>query len=346
LLAAVRSHLRRWARLARAIKDHRPDVVHIHTCSYTTFYRTVLDSLACRLLRRCYVLHIHGGLFVEFLNSLRGPRRSIVFTTLRKAARVIVLSKAWHDRVADLVPDASLVVIPNVVQPDDQDGAPSERGGGVLFVGDLSEPKRPEDLLVAYSALPRALQARYRLTFLGSGEPDRQHWLIRVARQLGIWHLVDFAGDRPQEEVRGRMRQADLLVLPSRAEGMPLVLLEAMHAALPAVATRVGAIPEMVQDSVEAQLTEPMNTLALTRSMKTLLDDRALRRAMGEAARQRVLREFTLERFRTDMASLWAGLMEGGPARSVTPIPTLAHAGVGSTTARWMQQLTTGVRFW
>jgi glycosyltransferase involved in cell wall biosynthesis len=78
-LASLSAHGRQWWGLARALRANPPAVVHLHTCSYGTYYRTLADVLACRLCRCPYVLHVHGGLFAEFLDGLRGGRRRRFF---------------------------------------------------------------------------------------------------------------------------------------------------------------------------------------------------------------------------------------------------------------------------
>ena len=322
--AACRSHLGRWMRLVRLLSRHRPDVVHLHTCSYATFYRTVLDVVTCRVLRGRYVLHVHGGLFGEFLASVRGIRRWLVVGVLRGAARVIVLGEVWRTKLTQQAGGLKLSVIRNGVEPSADVRCDERRGAGVLFVGDLSEPKRPDDLLVAYAALPSPVRARYPLTVVGGGEASRQRWLTELAQRLGVADAVRFRGPQEHDTVRSMMHRADLFVLPSRAEGMPLALLEAMQAGLPAVATRVGAVPEMVTDGVEAALVAAQDTLALTRRMNQLLSDEGQRREMGRAARQRAGRELSAAQFRSAIAALWTEVAPAVVKTVAPPLPRLA----------------------
>ncbi len=306
LWAACVSHWRRWRRLVRALRIHKPDIVHIHTCSYSTFNRTILDTMTCRLLRYPYLLHVHGGLFAEFLASLKGLRKRVVAGELRKAARVIVLSDRWRTNLTQQVAGLKLSVIPNAVDsPRGDSGEQDSRGGGVLFVGDLSETKRPEDLLVAYAALPTDVRRQYSLTIVGDGEKARRIRLRELACCLGIAPNVEFTGSLSQEDIAGLMSRADVFVLPSRAEGMPLALLEAMRSGLPAIVTKVGAIPEMVRDGREAIVVDPADTLEMTRALKRLLGDNFLRIRLGLSARERVEEMFTEEKFRAALTALW-----------------------------------------
>jgi glycosyltransferase involved in cell wall biosynthesis len=324
LRAACVSHWRRWRRLVRALRAHRPGVVHIHTCSYGTFHRSLLDMATCRVFRRPYILHVHGGLFAEFLGSLRGWRRVLVFGGLRRAARVIVLGQCWRTNLTRLVAGLKLAVVPNAIEPGEavEEGAP--RGGGVLFVGDLSETKRPEDLLVAYAALPSAMRRAFPLTIVGGGDSQRRRTLIELAERLSVTGQTRFLGALTHDAIETLMRHADLLVLPSRAEGMPLALLEAMRAALPAVTTRVGAIPEMVTDGTDAVLVEAGDTLELTRAIRGLLADEPRRRQTGMAARARLESRFSVEVFRKSIGDLWVETARNLHDNVPPPVPRLA----------------------
>lgn len=326
LLQACTSHLRRWGRFIQAIRRHRPHVVHIHTCSYGTFIRTLLDVWTCRIMRRRYVLHVHGGLFAEFMDSLGGVRKRLAIGGLQHAERVLVLGDSWRTQLTQRIAGLRVVVVPNAVEAQPAVAHDAPRGEGILFVGDLSEAKRPEDLLVACAALPSELRERYPLTLIGSGTSERRHRLEALARRLDIERLVHFAGSLPHEAIHERMSRADLLVIPSRAEGMPLALLEAMQASLPVVAMRVGAIPEVVEDGVDAVLVDPGDTVKLAQAMKRLLSDDAARRAMGERARQRAEQSHSVTAFRGKVEIVWRDVASAC-ARSVSlPLPRLASS--------------------
>ncbi len=323
LPSACWSHVRRWGRLIRHLRSHRPQLVHLHTCSYQTFYRTMLDAWTCRALRRPYVLHIHGGLFAEFLSSLGVVRRAVVLQTLRAAARVVVLGEVWRRRLAEYVPAGKLAVIPNAVEPPSQNSSGS-RTAGVLFVGDLSEVKRPEDAIVAFSALPADVRRRFPFTIVGGGDAPRRRQLEELCKRLGVSGEVVFAGRKAHQEAVQFMRDATILVMPSRAEGMPIALLEAMQTGLPAVVTHVGAIEEMVTDRLEAMLVEPVDPLALARAMKRLLADETLRSRMGAAAQARVASTFTAAQFRASIGRLWQETAIVKRRVAAPPVPRLA----------------------
>jgi glycosyltransferase involved in cell wall biosynthesis len=119
---------------------------------------------------------------------------------------------------------------------------------------------------------------------------------------------VHFTGALPHADALRRIARADLFVLPSRAEGMPVALLEAMAAGTAAIATRVGAIPEIARDNQEAVLIDALDPAEMAKAMKLLLENPDRRAELGRAAAERVQREFCPERFRSALAELWTAV--------------------------------------
>ena len=99
------------------------------------------------------------------------------------------------------------------------------------------------------------------------------------------------------------------MVFPSHSEGHPLVLLEALSASLPVVATNVGAIPEIVNDGEEGFLIDPGDVVALTDRTARLVEDTALRAQMSLCARRRYERDFTSERFADRLGAIWCSII-------------------------------------
>ncbi len=139
----------------------------------------------------------------------------------------------------------------------------------VLFVGNLVPVKGIDRLFRAMAELPQA-----RLRIVGDGPLRRK--LARLAVKLGIHDRVDFLGRKPPKEVADLMRAADVLCLPSRSEGMPNVVLEALACGAPVVATAVGEIPFLIRDGVNGAVVagEDDDTVAagLAAALRTVLE--------------------------------------------------------------------------
>lgn len=165
-------------------------------------------------------------------------------------------------------------------------------GKHVLFVGRLSAIKGVPLLLDAFAAI-RKTHPDARLTLVGDG-PDRAALEAR-ARQSGLGDSVRFSGYQPQEKVAELLAQADIFVLPSFAEGVPVVLMEAMASRVPVIASRVAGVPELVEDGVSGFLVPPGRLDNLTDRLGQLLSAPELCRRMGKAGRAKVVAEFDQE---------------------------------------------------
>ncbi|MEM9581372.1 MAG: glycosyltransferase family 4 protein, partial [Pseudomonadota bacterium] len=163
----------------------------------------------------------------------------------------------------------------------------------ILFVGRLAAVKGVPLLVKAFAALhqrhPDAV-----LTLVGDG-PERGR-IEALAAELGCAAALRFTGYLSQQEVAQELDRADIFALPSFAEGVPVVLMEAMASRLPVLATRIAGIPELVRDGVNGLLVPPGDSEALSEALDRLLSDPALCARMGQAGRQTVKEDFNINR--------------------------------------------------
>lgn len=161
----------------------------------------------------------------------------------------------------------------------------------VLCVGRLSAEKGHRVLLSAFARVAaRGRDARLR--FVGNG-PER-HALEALARELGLSEAVVFEGALNPTELRRVYSQSHIMVLPSFAEGIPVVLMEAMAMQLPCVATQITGIPELIENGVSGLLVPASSDGELAEAMLCLIDSPELRERVGIAARERVVRDYDL----------------------------------------------------
>jgi len=176
------------------------------------------------------------------------------------------------------------------VDPDRYGRKPRDSfGKRVLFVGRLDAVKGAPLLLRAFAALQKD-HPDATLTLIGDG-PDRPG-LESQTRALGLGDAVTFAGYQPQEAVADFLEEADMLVLPSFAEGVPVVLMEAMASRIPVIATQVAGVPELIADGEAGFVVPPGDVPTLAARMHTLLSDPDLCRRMGIAGRLKVRTDF------------------------------------------------------
>ena len=193
----------------------------------------------------------------------------------------------------------------------------SHQGPGtrLLFIGRLSHGKGLEVLFESIARL-RSDSLDVELTIVGDGGTRAR--LETMAEALGISHSVSFVGFEPEDAVRRRLADADILVLPSFAEDVPVCLMEAMASGLAVVGTSVGGVSELVEHGTSGLLVRPGDVRSLTEALSRLVTDASLREALGRAARQKVERDFN-------------GLSEAAKLhaifRNVTASPAAEHNG-------------------
>jgi glycosyltransferase involved in cell wall biosynthesis len=188
-------------------------------------------------------------------------------------------------------------------------GTPAPRQGGecrLLFVGRLAPVKGLRLLIEAMRRLADDISS-LRLVVVGDG-PDRRI-LEDLARPLG--DKVRFTGYLSQAEVAGTMQEADIVVLPSFAEGVPVVLMEAFAGSRPVIATQVAGVGELVENGTSGLLVPPGDVESLTRAIQTLAADPDLQSAMGARGRARVEAEFDIDIEAARLAALFAGRKGG-----------------------------------
>jgi colanic acid/amylovoran biosynthesis glycosyltransferase len=172
----------------------------------------------------------------------------------------------------------------------------------ILFVGRLAPVKGPDVLIAALDRLVR--QGRLvQLRFAGDG-PARAG-LERAVAHLGLTQRVIFEGWQNADRVQALYRQADVFALPSIAEGIPVVLMEAMAMEIPCVTTRITGIPELIRDEIDGLLVAPSQEEELAAAIARLLDNPQLRLRLGRSGRQRILEDYDLRRNTQHLAAIF-----------------------------------------
>jgi len=290
--------------LSAALARDRPEVVHAHT------YGTNQVAAAHRHHRRFgtpFVLtaHFHPIWSIEggwLRHRLRGfYDRRVAGSVVQDAARIIVQTHEEERLLRSLaLPLPPLEIIPPGYRPRPAPpaGAPafSERfripGPFVLFVGRLASNKGLVDLTEAFATLGGRDRSA-QLVIIGEDGGMRSSIEAR-ARARGVADRVHLMGHLDDETaLSAAYREARMTVLPSEYEAFGLVLLESLAAATPVVASRVGGIPEFVEDGKAGLLVPPRSPAVLADAMLRVWEDRDLARRLGEYGRDHVVPRYT-----------------------------------------------------
>lgn len=188
----------------------------------------------------------------------------------------------------------------------------------LLCVGRLT-PSKGQHLLLDAVAKLAAAGRRVRLRVVGGGD-DRAS-LERHAQALGLGERVVFEGAVNQDRIRALYAKADCFCIASFAEGIPVVLMEAMAMQVPCVTTRITGIPELIGDGAEGLLVAPSDVDGLAAAIARLIDDPALYERLAAAGRQRVLADYDLARNVRQLAEVFAQRIAPAPA-AAAPLGT------------------------
>ncbi len=236
------------------------------------------------------------------------------------AHRVILVSEAQRRRLFGGGNEKRVRVLHNAIDPeqpvrvsadDGHGGPPATRKDGNIWlvaVGRLSPEKGFDILMRAFARLVHH-RSDLRLVLVGDGQERRD--LVRLARRLGVEDLVIFTGY--SETPGDYMKQADIVILPSRSEGIPNVALEAMALCKPVVATRVGGTPEVIRHDREGLLVAPGDPEALALAVERLLNDPAKAEMLARNGRERIRADFSPEKRVGCMLALYRELLSNSP---------------------------------
>ena len=274
------------------LSSGRVAAVHAHSAARGSFWRKRLYLGLARRFGCKTFLHIHDGSFVQWYEeSLSAASQAAVRETLKSVDRVVVLSEVWAEQLRAIQPLAKYsaidnpVAIPDVSQLHIHRASPPTR---ILFMARLWPQKGIYELLEAFASMNAALPDTLLVC---AGDGDLQAVQARV-KHLGIEERVEFLGWIDGAAKIRELASADLFVLPSYHEGVPVGILEAMAWAVPVVASDVGGIAESMGDA--GLLCKAQDVESLREALERVLRSPELALDLGRKGRQRAERRFAI----------------------------------------------------
>lgn len=294
----------------------KPDVVHLHVSNGLSIIRKRLLQSIAALAGVPVILHLHGFLSaVDRRNQSPRPffhesaprwMQNVFVGMLEGAEGIIALSPRYAKSIRTITENPHIFVLFNPVACHDF-GFEVQRSENsiVLFMGDFSARKGARDLLeTVRSVSDRMPSVQY--VFCGH---DEDHAFEALVRKEGLSKHVTLPGFVSREARIRWLQRAAIFVLPSYQEGVPMAILEAMAAGLPIVATRVGGIPDILENNANALMIEPGDTFRLARGIAHLLGDTRLRRSMGARNRRKAKREYDLPIYMERLSRIYADVL-------------------------------------
>jgi glycosyltransferase involved in cell wall biosynthesis len=290
----------------------RRGLLHVNITGRGSTARKLVLTTIARAVALPYVLHIHDYDYAADVCARSGLMQGLVRGMFTAAAQIIMLGVEAERtlRLALALSDAPILVLPNAV-PDPHPAPRAAVGMAaadpphLVFLGRLSTRKGVPELLEALAS-PSLGALSWRATLAGGGPVDefRAH-----AAALGLADRVAFPGWIDQSAASALCAAADILVLPSHAEGLAMSVLEGLAHGLAVVTTPVGAHAEVIEPERSGLFVPPGDAAALGAALARVIGDPTLRERLGAAARQRFIDRFDIRSYSVRLARLHVGLL-------------------------------------
>jgi glycosyltransferase involved in cell wall biosynthesis len=256
-------------------------------------------ALALKMFRRIpYIVSLRGGDVPghqpDQLATLHALTRPLIRVIWRHAKAVVANSEGLRILALRTAKNHDVCIIPNGVDTAlfcPPESAPSNETPLLLYVGRVSEEKGLDDLI---NALGEIKSTAWRLKLIGDG--PYMTTLRPLVNKVGIQDRVDFLGWLPREALIKHYQSADIFTFPSKHEGMPNSVLEAMSCGLPVLATRISGNEELVHDGTNGFLVAPSTPHALTAALTNMLATPGQRSTLGAESRRIVLQSYDWQR--------------------------------------------------
>lgn len=275
------------AQTARKIEEAGIEHVHAHAATHPTLLAYIVSSLTG--IPYSFTAHSSDIYFNQTMLDEKIRRASFVAT-------ISEYNRAFLQRRYPDISTGKIRVVHCGIDPVKFQGERIQHASNplkVICVGRLEKIKGHHYLVEACAQL-REQHVDFRCDLVGDGELRSK--IQGQINRLDLTHVIKILGFQPHQNVVKLLMQADVLVLPSLSEGIPVAAMEGMATGVPVIATAVTGVPELVEDSVTGLLVPSQNSSALSDAILKLYRSPALRRKLGEEGRKKVLEEFNLQR--------------------------------------------------
>lgn len=288
----------------KLVRQDPPDIVHMHVAQGIPFYRETLFGLIATYFWDIEtVLHIHGSSFDKFLESdgiLSNAYQSVVFERVDK---IVCLSSYWEEVLSNHTDQDKLEILPNAVNVCDY--APEENESGKLRISYISDLVKRKGVREFSNAVEQfGDDDSIQIDVAGKGP------LSSIIQDLSDQHQnVRYHGYVSEDTKQDILNRSDIFILPSYAEGLPIVILEAMAGGNAIVSTNVGSIPELI-GSENGILISPRNEEMIRDSVKRLGNERKKLHEIKRRNRELIEKSFSWEAHKRDLTQIYNSALQ------------------------------------
>lgn len=290
--------LKSLVQVVTAALQTRNGAVFMFSSAQASFWEKCLWCLIFKIFGWRTVVQMVDGNFPRFHEEMSGPVKWLASILMKNVDTLAAQSPRWRAFYEEAFPGTAVKVVSPGVDTEFF-CPPSERTPReyveISYIGWLIEPKGIYDLIDAARILKHN-GSKFKLKLVGPAFGTEQK-LFAYVQAHELTDSIDIQGPiTSREMVRAAYQSADIFVFPSHFEGFPYALMEAVSSGLPCVGTRVGGIPDILDNGVCGLLTEKESPKELAEALSRLIDDAEYRRALGHRARERATREYSLHK--------------------------------------------------
>ncbi|MBP9663329.1 MAG: glycosyltransferase family 4 protein [Pyrinomonadaceae bacterium] len=286
-----------FARFAVRILLDRPSLAYVHIGSNVSLYRESAFILLAKVFRTCVLAHFHAGDLDQYYLKQNALGRAFIRWALGRSDRIVAVSNASARALRELDDSLKISLVTNAIDTSIFGMRSPHRHEAkivqLLFVGAAGKLKGERDLVKALGLLKVRRDLELRVSFIGHGTED----LITLCEEEGIAGIVEHLGPVPMSKRVKCFENADIFVLPTYAEAMPLGVIEAMAAGLAVITTPVGGIPELVSDGEDGLLFPCGDISALAERIAALASDPEARKRIGARAQVKARQHWDIDNY-------------------------------------------------
>lgn len=255
-------------------------IIHIHTASYNSFKRSSLFVKVAKAMGRNVVLHIHGGGFKDYY--MKQPR--YVRSVLDKADALITLSTSWKMFFENIALHGNVHIVPNIISKPIYQKVKGDGKFHLLYMGQITKAKGVFDLVEMIAENKNFYRGKLILDIGGDMyEADKLRNFVSDNKIDDIVHLHGWLIGNAKAKM---FNWADAYILPSYVEGVPISILEAESYGLPILSTRVGGIPDIVDEGKNGFLFTPGDKQDMKKAIDMVVENRDLKISMGSYSKE------------------------------------------------------------
>ena len=279
------------------------DLVHLNVSNKGSTYRKIIIAKFAIILGIKYIIHLHGSAYDHYYANEKQIFKKAIMRFFQQASSVVVLGNVWKEFVINtfFISTDSVYVIYNASESlSSASKSTGSRVVNILFLGRLGSRKGVPQLIDALFAL-RELPNWYAI-IAGDGEVSK---FRRKVETCGLEKCISVPGWVGPVEAKSLLFNADILVLPSFAENLPMSVIEGMGAGLAIITTSVGAIADVIENGKSGILVSPGNVGELADAIKKLVENENLRKALGNSAYEYHRTNLEITAYTNKLLQIW-----------------------------------------